>query len=460
MLIRWKIITILLLALILSSEAKLYSELTCHNTDSTMIYYSRLRDANLMESDYTQGLKTGSINYLVNGSMDFSDTLNYYYGETSDEGKLIQSENTSLVHEQHVNFKGEKGISEFYGKGFFKNNRAMSAWKKIRYDDLRNIPGPYGLGPTYLSPNITVDARVDMNRKPGLKYDFNYYATVDNGVLDFYDSTGWTNKSGARRIDYEQTGLLKGKRLKVTNILSDEDLKAPAAGLLEDWLPCGCWGITPVEGLDSGWPNPLTYLVLKPKMILPKNYTNDTYAGIFSYPGGAVQRYPGSTAPAESQVETAYGVTRISVQKFVEKEIKDPDDLVEYTILVRNTGDTPLFDVRLTDILPEGMVISDWEEIDENGDLVPSNESQFSAIDVTERSIILRLGNLDRDVSKWLVLKARMNTDAWLKDKNIYWNNQVLATGEYKGIRVESTATPVLNPRPSQTTAPSGEEIP
>ena len=32
-----------------------------------------------------------------------------------------------------------------------------------------------------------------------------------------------------------------------------------------------------------------------------------------------------------------------------------------------------------------------------------------------------------------------MNTDAWLKDRDIYLNNQVAASGEYKGIKVEST---------------------
>jgi len=189
------------------------------------------------------------------------------------------------------------------------------------------------------------------------------------------------------------------------------------------------------------------------------DYANDSYSGIFSYPGKAIPGYPGSIAPVDSQVETIYGVTRISVQNFVEKEIKVSDDLVEYLIMVRNTGITPLFDVRLTDVLPEGMVISSWEEIDENGDLVPSNESKFSVIDAKDRSLTLRLGDIDRDSSKWLVIYARMNTDAWLKDRNIYLNNQVAASGEYKGIKVESTAGALLQPEVPLGMAPSGEVI-
>ena len=158
-----------------------------------------------------------------------------------------------------MDFDGTKGISEFYAKGFFPSNRALSAWKKIRYDDLshnfskrheviylssvdrtrsNNIPsvcynqdamkadllnranysceqtvpedrngdGHYNLGPGYSSSKILVNAEVGIGpnnqRNTGNEYDFKYRATVTDGVIEIRDATGWTNRTGSLRIDW------------------------------------------------------------------------------------------------------------------------------------------------------------------------------------------------------------------------------------------------------------------
>jgi uncharacterized repeat protein (TIGR01451 family) len=492
------IVILLLLAMIFTSEATLVSEFKCNANDSTLIFYNRLKEPSLQDSGYTRGLKTGSINYLVNGNMTFKDKVTYYYGMTNDSNIFIDYENTSVTHEQKVDFRGEKGISEFYAKGFFKNNRAISAWKKVRYDDLSSIPGPYGLGETYLSPNITTDAYAKMNRRPGLDYTFRYHAIVDKGVLEIWDSTGWTNKSGSKRIDWEQTALIKGNRLDVVNNLADFDLKAPALGE-NDWLPCCYSGTKPaIESLDSGWPSDGTFMTLQPGIILPNNYTLKCSPGYCEktsvegtqsmkctpgkciaemIPGKSVECSSGNcpgfeciytsqqgvtpwaqqlNAPALSEAYTNYGVTKISVDKAA---INISEDLVTYKINVKNVGDTAIFNVRLTDTLPEGMVMGKFDEVDSDGNVIKSENRSISVVESKERSTTLAMGDFKKDDSKWLLMEARINSDAMNRNPNIYLDNQVLATGDYRGNRVESTASAILRPE-TNGTLKSGESFP
>ncbi|MDD4651361.1 MAG: DUF11 domain-containing protein [Methanothrix sp.] len=468
------IIVLLLIGLIISCEATLISEFNCKNENATLIFYNRLRDPNLQESGYTQGLKTGSINYLVNGTMKFSDNVTYYYGKTNDEGKFIDYENASVNHDQNVGFNGEKGISEFYGEGFFKNKRAISAWKKIRYDDLSGFRGP-GLGQSYLSPNITVVASVDMNRRPGLKYNFNYHAIVDEGVLDFRDSTGWTNKSGSRKIDWEQTGLVKGKKLDITNNLADFDLRAPAAGSF-DWLPCACSGtIPPIEGLDSGWPSDGTKLTLQPMMLLPNNVAFDCssgtcikvvtgksancttgncpgFEGIFTYQAGPEQTY--ESQDVSSGADNIYG-SKISVENWA---VNSSGDIVTYLIRVNNIGKTSLSNVKLTDVLPEGMVINDWYELDENSKPIDSAKKSITSIETRDRSLTLDLGGLSKGQIKYIDITARIDSSTLLRNRNIFLENQVNVYAEFKDAKVESSAIAILRLEKNGT-APSGEVI-
>jgi len=488
------IIVLMLIGLIICCEATLISEFNCKNENATLTFYNRLRDPNLQESGYTQGLKTGSINYLVNGSMKFSDNVTYYYGRTNDEGKLIDYENASVNHEQKVEFRGEKGISEFYGEGFFKNKRAISAWKKIRYDDFSGIRGP-GLGQSYLSPNISVTASVDMNRRPGLKYNFNYHAIVDEGVLDFRDSTGWTNKSGSRKIDWEQTGLVKGKKLDITNNLADFDLRAPAAGSF-DWLPCTCSGtIPPIEGLDSGWPSDGTKLTLQPMMLLPNNVTLDCssgtctelkkddlrisncspggftkvvtktsancttgncpgFEGIFTYQAGPEQTY--TSQDASSGADNVYG-SKISVENWAVNSTSK-GDIVTYRIRVYNAGKTSLSNIKLTDVLPQGMVINDWYEIGDDSKPIGPDKKSITSIETKDSSLTLDLVGLSKGQFKYIEIKARIDSGVLLRNKNIFLENQVRVYAEFKDAKVESSAIAILR-LDKNGTAPSGEVI-
>ena len=99
------------------------------------------------------------------------------------------------------------------GTGFFKNNRAISAFKEIRYEDLRkyenispNTVSPIKthvkettLGKTYNASKIYVNAELIMDMTPGIGYDLAYKAIVENGVIETRDRAGWTNRTGAKK---------------------------------------------------------------------------------------------------------------------------------------------------------------------------------------------------------------------------------------------------------------------
>jgi hypothetical protein len=177
----------------------------CKGTDGTLTSYSYLREPRLTEDGYTRGLETGSFNYLENGKqIDFKEHISYNYGN----GTKIA--NSTVRHKLNITFDGGelgRSISKFYGNGFFPNNRAISAFKEIRYEDLRkydnfsptNIKRSYktSLGKSYNASKINVDTDLSMNSAPSGWYDLEYTAWVEDAVAETRDRSGWTNRTGS-----------------------------------------------------------------------------------------------------------------------------------------------------------------------------------------------------------------------------------------------------------------------
>lgn len=258
-----------------------------------MTHYSYLKEPGVEKSGYTLGYKLGSFSYLENGTIAFSDDITYYDGQyDGDHSEVDSNRNRTVENHQRLYFDGTKGISEIYAKGFYPSNRALSAWKKVRYDDIsynftkrlkeererivylgsiskdhrvepsrsvEYVNGSYNLyrdGRSYLSNKINVEADVTMGPAPGAEgeYYFDYKADVTNGVVEIKDATGWTNETPSKRIDWERDALMTGN-VTVTNKLEARGLLFPAAPGCNDWLPC-CFSGTnpPIEniGPDCG----------------------------------------------------------------------------------------------------------------------------------------------------------------------------------------------------------------
>jgi uncharacterized repeat protein (TIGR01451 family) len=274
----WKMAHIFIIIVILCDIAPastIHCDLQVISDNGTMSHYSYFKEPIVEESGYTRGLKAGSMSYLKDGEIDFKDNIWYYDGKI-DAGhpkEIGVDHNSSYYENQSVDFTGQVGISEIYATGFFVSNRAVSAWKKVRYD-YATSPKITKFSHDNASPTIikaTTEVGMGNRDFTGMAgdYDFDYRADVTNGLLEMRDSTGWTNKSASRRIDWEQAVLIKGNA-KVVNHLIAYNLTFPGAGAFPDWLPC-CFASTipPLEGLDSGWPNSGTFGTLKPDKILP-----------------------------------------------------------------------------------------------------------------------------------------------------------------------------------------------
>jgi hypothetical protein len=239
-------------------------EYKCVGKGASASTYSYLKEPRIEETGYTRGLKSGSFNYLENGDMDIEEKINYFYGN----GTNIT--NSSLEHKLTVKFNGERGISEIFGRGFFGNNRWISAWKKIRYEESPSMKvGDVGWV-SRPSSNIDVDATIRMDTERRMDYEFDYQANIKNGVIEVKDSTGWTNRTGPRKYDWEYESLISGNVLNVTNNLIDSEGIEPAAGPVGDWLPCCYSGtVPPIEQLDNRWPSDAMVVTLQADRILP-----------------------------------------------------------------------------------------------------------------------------------------------------------------------------------------------
>lgn len=241
----------------LVSATKIVSTFSCTNTNAETTFYSYLKSPGLDESGYTAGLKTGTLNYYKGNYSYLRDKLTYYDGINP-----YQSDhNASATHILQVNFSGDpdtsKGISQFFAKGFYTNNRVVSASKKFWFNNQTSYP----------TNDITVDTNATINLKGS--YDLKYDATAKNAYFVFSDVTGYSNKTGARRIDWEQEGLLKGEQVKLTNNLRAIIPYKPRGGGVEDWLPCTCLSIDPLNKPNLGvWPSSQAFAVLQPTNLM------------------------------------------------------------------------------------------------------------------------------------------------------------------------------------------------
>jgi hypothetical protein len=196
----------------------------------------------------------------------------------------------------------------------------------------------------YPSNNITVTGRAHMGPisvtgKPD--YYFDYTAKVDNGFLETWDASGWTNKTGARRVDWEKTSQMMGEKIDVTNHLEVKSLFAPGAGGGEDWLPC-CG-------------NTMAYV--NKSMYDGEDWPNKNQRSIFdcSCPAGPSTEIDPmnpaeEAAPSGKFLTGQFSGPRISVTSSVDEP--ESGNKSTYTITVQNTGVKDLKDIWLNASIP------------------------------------------------------------------------------------------------------------
>lgn len=318
------------------------SHFRCENENTATTFYSYVKGPQLQDSAYSNGLKTGTFNYFKNGTITLDDKLVYYDGDEDIDHPVNSSDhNSTIKHSLDVQFDSEdgKGISEFYAAGIY-NNRAISAWKKIWHDERDNLP----------SDQITVKADVSMNSS-GI-YNLKYKAKAHESYFVFKDKTSWSNKTGSRRDDWEQEGLMKGEVIKVTNDLRSENLFKPRGGF-GDWLPCCIVTgtippIEPIEGEDSKWPSAGVKATLLPQDLKLTNCQEKgnckNFACILTTGEGALSGTSGA-------IDWQYlqSLPQVQVESF--SEYID-EDLIEITTNVRNLGSVEAQDVVLVNTMP------------------------------------------------------------------------------------------------------------
>ena len=395
-----------------------------------------------MDSGYARGLKAGSFNYLEKGDIDLKESITYTYGNGTPKA------NSSYAHDMNLVFEGEKGISEFYGKEYFKNNRAVAAWKKIRYDDIKSEYR--NLGERRMASAINVTSALSMDTTPwpdGTGYDLRYGAEVKNGVAEIRDSTGWSNRTGARKTDWEYSALMHG------DVRFRNDLKelAPqeAHGGEFDWLPCCFKGtLPPIEQLDKPWPTQAVIKTLEADTKLPQNTscrqncTSGTckrecescssgecwgYDCIYTYDQGGRQQGLGL-----NYNDSAVGMRIV-------QEYTDDADLkeVEYSITISNSGDVKIKDITVDDILPANMGYIDSSFKDkEDGKL--EKPRQLDNPDGTT-TLTWNFGDLDSGDDKEMQLRIR-----YTGETAVFKANKVKARGSASalGMIIETEARP------------------
>jgi hypothetical protein len=477
-LIKLIIILIMISLSTMQAHSRMIYEFNVDGKNATMSSYTYFKQPRVEESGYTRGMKEGSFNYLVDGDIILKERLYYDYGKFGTNDTTFNETNSSLRHTLTVNFNGEKGISEFYGKQFLENNRAVSAWKKIRYEDIRfnskGLPSwkkdlAKKMGGPYLSNIFNVTASLNMDMTPGKGFTFEYNATIKNGVIETKDSVAWTNKTNSQRIEWEQEALIRGKKINVTNNLRETGEIIPASGSF-DWLPCCLGGTIPrIEGLNTPWPSAGVLDTLKPSKILPsctencitsckacKNRSNCTnctnecikdcnwtckendcpgFECINTYEDG-----PGATSSTTSAIRSSEG--RIFVNQFIkdtEMYIESAMVTVTYDVSVTNQGYIKLTGANLTDILPKNMTYISALFLDGKK---PKEISRTTDTKTNRTTIVLGLGELDTgQAAKHILITASYSID----DPNVVnTDNRVVAEAYATGNLISHTSDKAL----------------
>lgn len=419
------------------------SRFSCDNINSTTTYHTYLRESKLVESGYTTGFKTGSFNYFKGPKAVINDRQIYYDGAVDgDHPVTADDHNASVSHILTVDFIGEKGnatgISEFFAKGYYTDNRAVSAWKKI-WDANKDYP----------SNNITVRAAATMNMK-GI-YDLKYNAKAENAYAIYTDKVGYSNKTGARRIEWEQSGLMTGEKVQFINDLKASSAYKPRAPGA-DWLPCTCFSgtipaIEPIEGKDSEWPSREALAMLEPAQRLPTaactpygckkcpdgsdNCTVcslpncNNFPGVYGYGSGISSSGVNMDLPKLPQV--------LVESYYVENE----EDVTEYAISVRNLGTSELTEViAYVDITNTNAYVPRSATI--NGEPtvpVPSED---------KKTLAFKLDNLQAEAGPTGIkaIVMRINTtvlgDGFNRDKVMAFVSYKTGTSQEKTTPVES----------------------
>lgn len=411
------------------SATTITSTFECKSTENdsaTMTYYNYIEEPKLEKCGYTEGYKTGTLVYLENGDIDFEDYVSYYDGlKDATHNEPFINYSSALQRKQTIDFIGDKAIAKIYAKGYFPNHRALSAWKKIRYTEMwydvtkvnytNGFAYPnddYRVGHEYRPMDIKATTDVGMGPinetgRPA-DYYFDYNAEVKNGALEIWDSTGWTNETCGKKVDWEQTALVKGNFTAVNRLVA-EGVFIPAAGE-DDWLSCCIGGNPPIVpscpgdgcpscpegncsiGKTSGyWPNSGIYATLDPDIILPNkkmqpiklglsneygrysiNFTRNmpevrdyepcnttetkctegyecVYTegdGLFTYSAGEIESGAGPEIDGQK--------VGPGIEVFKEVDNFDPqNNMVKYVIWIHNDGRATLEDVKIVDILPD-----------------------------------------------------------------------------------------------------------
>jgi len=302
------------------------STFSCHNVHAQTTFYSYLKSPGLDESQYSRGLKTGTLDYYNGDKADLTDKLVYYDGTNPDP---LADHNASVNHTLTVDFSGKnntsRGVSQFYAQGFYTNNRVVSASKKFWFNNQTY----------YQTNNISARATGKMSLKG--TYDLKYTASANNAFFTFNDATGFINKTGARKTDWEQEGLLKGDKLSVTNNLRVSGPFIPRAG--GDWLPCTCLSTDPMNLPDLGaWPSPEAFSILQPinSMLLPPNCNGASCRGVKNW------RSAGSLLYLDTPSGVVEGMQSSATSLVQAISSWKPDDvdnsIADYTIEVSNMG--------------------------------------------------------------------------------------------------------------------------
>jgi len=347
-------------------------------SDGETTFYSYLKQSDLKESEYKRGLETGTLNYFK-GKVKLDDEQKYYDGkiDAAHPGNLTNTSrdylhNSTVDHTLKIDYNGKKGLSLFYAKGFYTTNRAIAASKKLWF-----------LNESYY-PTKSIDlvgiARMDMGGKYLMDYNIK---EAKQAYLVIDDTAGFSNKTGSRRIDFQQQGLMKGDISNVKNYLYVEDEFIARSGIYEDWLPCFCvFSLEPpIEGLDSPWPTKeIEYALSHPEEQKAQTKVECANCG---------SGYCGETTKGGPIIE----FPDVWVDAFYEMEEADEDgySIYEFTIEVKNTGTSRLEDVKL--VAQVNLAKDKTEYIPDSGTIDGRISSPGPL--TTSNSIMLLLGNLE-----------------------------------------------------------------